>query len=175
MNPLRASWLVAAISLLLVTSSHADDRATVEFKDRDGNAVGSGTLREGPAGVLLRLKLDGLGAGWKAIHVHRTGTCHDHGEGFQASGPHLDPDDREHGLLNADGPELGDLPNIYSHDGVVRAEIFIHGARLDDSERGLLRSGGTALVIHENPDDHRSQPIGGAGARIACGVIGRER
>ena len=28
------------------------------------------------------------------------------------------------------------------------------------------------LVIHENRDDHASQPIGGAGGRFFCGVIG---
>jgi Cu-Zn family superoxide dismutase len=27
-------------------------------------------------------------------------------------------------------------------------------------------------VIHENRDDHASQPIGGAGGRFFCGVIG---
>jgi Cu-Zn family superoxide dismutase len=26
-------------------------------------------------------------------------------------------------------------------------------------------------VIHANPDDHMAQPIGGAGARVACGEI----
>ena len=36
---------------------------------------------------------------------------------------------------------------------------------------GLKDADGSALVIHANPDDHMSQPIGGAGARIACGVI----
>ncbi len=30
---------------------------------------------------------------------------------------------------------------------------------------------GIALVIHEDRDDHLTQPIGGAGARVACGVI----
>ncbi|MBS1134014.1 MAG: superoxide dismutase, Cu-Zn family, partial [Burkholderiaceae bacterium] len=28
-----------------------------------------------------------------------------------------------------------------------------------------------AIVIHESPDDYRSQPAGNSGARIACGVI----
>ncbi|HBJ40113.1 MAG TPA: hypothetical protein DDZ20_04910 [Hyphomonas sp.] len=30
---------------------------------------------------------------------------------------------------------------------------------------------GSALIIHEAEDDHMTQPIGGAGARVACGVI----
>lgn len=32
---------------------------------------------------------------------------------------------------------------------------------------------GSAFIIHEKPDDHVSQPNGGAGARIACGIIMR--
>ena len=30
---------------------------------------------------------------------------------------------------------------------------------------------GKAVIIHENPDDYRSQPAGNAGRRLACGVI----
>ena len=35
----------------------------------------------------------------------------------------------------------------------------------------LLDEDGSAVIIHEHPDDHLTQPIGGAGGRIACGVI----
>ena len=35
----------------------------------------------------------------------------------------------------------------------------------------LLDADGSAVIIHELPDDHRTQPIGGAGGRIACGII----
>ena len=30
---------------------------------------------------------------------------------------------------------------------------------------------GKSIVIHQNPDDYRSQPAGNAGKRLACGVI----
>jgi len=35
----------------------------------------------------------------------------------------------------------------------------------------LLDGDGSAVIIHEHPDDHMSQPIGGAGGRIGCGII----
>ena len=35
----------------------------------------------------------------------------------------------------------------------------------------ILDADGSALIIHASPDDHSSQPIGGAGARIACAPI----
>jgi Cu-Zn family superoxide dismutase len=30
---------------------------------------------------------------------------------------------------------------------------------------------GKAVMIHQNPDDYRTQPAGDAGKRLACGVI----
>jgi Cu-Zn family superoxide dismutase len=35
----------------------------------------------------------------------------------------------------------------------------------------LLDADGAALVVHEGADDHKSDPAGNAGKRIACGVI----
>jgi len=43
-----------------------------------------------------------------------------------------------------------------------------------DSVAGTARrldADGSALWIHASPDDHTSQPIGGAGARVACAAI----
>jgi len=36
-----------------------------------------------------------------------------------------------------------------------------------------LDGGGTSLVVHERPDDMRTDPAGNSGRRIACGVIER--
>jgi Cu-Zn family superoxide dismutase len=30
---------------------------------------------------------------------------------------------------------------------------------------------GKAVIIHESPDDYRSQPAGNAGKRLGCGII----
>ncbi len=149
---------------------------TVEsrFIDNEGNVTGRATLRQGPHGVLVRIELEGLAPGPKAIHLHRTGTCGDHSEGFKASGSHVNPEQREHGLLNPDGPGAGDFPNFHVHEsGYAWAEFFNARVSLDGSTgEHLLDRDGSALVIHEGPDDHMTQPIGGAGARIACAVFG---
>jgi Cu-Zn family superoxide dismutase len=36
---------------------------------------------------------------------------------------------------------------------------------------GLKDADGSALVIHAAADDQTTQPIGGAGERVACAVI----
>lgn len=144
-----------------------------EFINNQGEPVGAVTLVQGPHGVLVNIELDGLPSGAKAIHIHQTGTCDDHAQGFKASGGHVNPDQRQHGLLNPDGPGAGDFPNFYVHDnGYAWAEFFNARISLDGSTGvNLLDDNGSAIVIHENVDDYRTQPIGGAGARIACAVI----
>jgi superoxide dismutase, Cu-Zn family len=164
---------LGVIALAAMAEEGNGPTASVEFIDNDGEVVGQGTIKQGSAAVLINFSIDGLDEGWKAIHIHSVGTCEDHEEGFQASGGHLNPDDSAHGFLNPDGPDAGDLPNFYVHsDGGAKVEMFNERASLDGSIGGnMLGEEGTALVIHENPDDHMSQPIGGAGDRIACGVV----
>jgi len=179
---MRTVFLIATslmvTGLVLPGSAQANDSgqpmgAEAVFVDRAGNELGRAELTQGPNGTLVDLHLDGLPAGMKAIHIHAVGTCADHGEGFQASTGHLNPDDRQHGLMNPDGPDAGDFPNFYVHeDGRARAQMFNPRASLDGSTGArILDHDGAALVIHENPDDHLAQPIGGAGKRVACGVI----
>lgn len=150
------------------------ERATVAFIDRAGNDIGNGVLIESPHGVLIDLDLHGLPPGRRAIHIHAIGTCEDPDDGFVASGGHFNPEGRAHGLMNPEGPDHGDLPNIIvREDGTVQVELFSHLVSLRGApgRPALLDYDGAALVIHENRDDHYSQPIGGAGPRIACGVI----
>ncbi|QIT57261.1 superoxide dismutase family protein [Aquisalimonas sp. 2447] len=169
--------LIGLTAVAFPLASMADEgmspAASVEFVDNEGEVVGQGSIEQGTAGVLINFSIDGLDEGWKAIHIHSVGTCDDPEEGFQASGGHLNPDDSKHGYLNPEGPDAGDLPNFYVHgDGTAMVEMFNERASLDGSVGGnMLDDDGSALVIHENPDDHMTQPIGGAGARVACGVV----
>lgn len=171
-----AALTLAAVVGLSASMAQADDHgkaAVANIHNNDGDAIGEVHLRQGPNGVLLSLELDGLPEGMKAIHIHQNGDCSDPGEGFMASGGHLNPDERKHGLMNPEGPDAADLPNFYVHeDGFARAEFFNARVSLDGSMGAqVLDESGAALVIHESSDDHASQPIGGAGARLACGVI----
>ena len=143
--------------------------AKAQLKDRDGNVVGNAMLTETPAGVLLNVRLAGLPPGPHAFHIHATGTCE---PPFKSAGGHLSEPDTAHGYLSANGPHLGDMPNIHMpQNGELQLEIMTPVTNMDSQ---LFDADGAALVIHEGADDYRSQPAGAAGERIACGVIERQ-
>lgn len=170
--------LLAATGLV-AGAAQADDHlgATANFVNKDSESVGTAVLTESPHGVLINLDLHGLPPGPKAIHIHTVGTCDDPDGGFVASKGHLNPTGKEHGLMNPAGPDNGDLPNlIVLEDGSVEVEMFTPYASIRGAEGrpAMLDYDGAAFVIHVNRDDHITQPIGGAGPRIACGVIKAE-
>lgn len=138
-----------------------------------GARVGRAVLTQGSSGLLIRIEAEGLSPGWHGVHIHATGQCD---APFTSAGGHVNHGDPmpPHGLLNAGGPDDGDLPNIFADaQGRVNAEVFTTRARIASEGPGqwLWDADGSALVIHANMDDQTSQPIGGAGARVACGVM----
>lgn len=138
----------------------------------DGSEIGQAQITQGSTGVLIRIEATGLTPGWHGAHLHKVGDCSS--SDFTSSGGHINPTGASHGLLNPNGPDAADLPNLFVHeDGSLNAEVFTPTVAL--SEEGglpiLIDEDGSALVIHANGDDGTTQPIGGAGARVACGVI----
>ena len=138
-----------------------------------GAEIGKATLTQGATGLLIKVEATGLTPGWHGIHIHATGQC---AAPFTSAGAHINHTDPKtpHGLLNAQGPDDGDLPNLYAAaDGSAHGEFFTTQARISQDGPGqwLWDADGSALVIHANPDDHDSQPIGGAGDRVACAVL----
>ncbi|KQV63998.1 superoxide dismutase family protein [Rhizobium sp. Root1220] len=144
--------------------------ATAEFVGKDGKEGGRATLTAAASGgVLIEVEVSGLPANkWVAFHVHETGKC-DAATHHESAGKHFNPTSAEHGVLSANGPHAGDMPNQYvGQDGILRAQVFDGMVSLDGKEDGVR---GRALMIHANSDDYRSQPTGDAGERLACGVI----
>jgi Cu-Zn family superoxide dismutase len=136
--------------------------------------LGTVTVTDAPSGVLLRVEATGLTPGWHAIHFHEKGTCSD--AGFKASGAHVHAGKAApvHGLLNPARKDNGDLPNFFvAADGTAKAEMFstLVSMKGGAGRLALADADGSAVVVHANADDYRTQPIGGAGDRIGCAVI----
>lgn len=161
----------AAPSLTEGLAAAPDARATL--LGGDGAAVGEALFWAGPQGIVIRLAAEGLTPGYHGMHVHAVGAC-EAGDGFASAGAHTGAAAGPHGLLNPDGPHAGNLPNlVVSPSGRAATEIYTTLATMDDGPAGLFDADGAALIIHAEPDDHVSQPIGGSGARAACGVVTR--
>jgi Cu-Zn family superoxide dismutase len=174
---IRTLATAAAAALLATASAQqaipAPMAKAYSIVGETGGNVGTVELTQGPRGVLMRIALrpGTLSPGWHGLHLHAVGDCSDTGT-FKRSGGHVGKIEGGHGLLNPDGPEAGDLPNIYAFaDGSARAEVFTGLVTLAQGQPRLLDNDGSALIIHERPDDQVSQPIGGAGGRVACAVI----
>ena len=170
----KLGWTLMG-TVLLAGSSMAVEMppvATAQFIDPEGEGIGEARLWQGPHGVLIQVDLAGLSPGKHAIHLHAVGACE---PDFGASKGHINIWGAKHGLLNPEGPDNGDLPNIYaSETGTVRAELYTTAVYVDaeiDGAAPLLDEDGSALVVHAKGDDHMTQPIGGAGGRVGCGVI----
>lgn len=173
---LAASTTLAAQAALAQTAPEAPAAASPQtyespIQNGKGEPIGKIVIRDGASSLVMRVTIQpgGLPPGWHGIHFHAVGDCSDT-EKFERSKAHVNHDQSKHGLLNAEGPDEGDLPNVFANaDGSVNAEV---SSETPLTGEGALKDGdGSALIIHANEDDHTSQPIGGAGARIACAVI----
>ena len=142
------------------------------MRDRDGQELGEVQFWGAPTGVLVRAAVQGISPGYHGMHLHAAGACEPQ-TGFTTSGGHVMGGARhEHGFLNAKGAHEGDMPNIFVPEaGFAVMETFVPGVTLGAGPGGLGDADGAAVIIHDAPDDHTSQPIGGAGARIACGAV----
>ena len=153
------------------TTLRADTGAAMaQLVEPGGSEIGKATFEQTPTGVLMYVEVTGLAPGAHGIHLHRVGACT---PDFTAAGGHINPDGVAHGLRNPEGPDDGDLPLLYAGaDGSARAEFFTPRVTVSGGEApALLDEDGSAVVVHAHPDDQHTQPIGGAGGRVACGVV----
>lgn len=96
------------------------------------------------------------------FHIHEFGNCQtgDPENPFQTAGGHWNPTNQPH------GNHAGDFPVLFSNQG--RASMCFFTSAFQPEQ--VI---GKAIIIHQNPDDYRTQPAGNAGKRLACGVIQR--
>ena len=103
------------------------------------------------------------------VHLHAVGDCS--AADFSSAGGHLNPQNNSHGSENQQGAHLGDLPNATVGPNGVGAVSDVLRGEAAQVLGWIFDADGTAVVVHEGPDDYRTDPAGSAGARVACGVL----
>ena len=102
------------------------------------------------------------------FHVHETGDCSDPANG--SAGTHFNPGGGTHGGPDGASRHAGDMPNLHA-DASGNATVDVHLSGVGLGTHDAMDLVGRAVVIHEGKDDYATQPSGGSGKPIACGVI----
>jgi Cu-Zn family superoxide dismutase len=170
-----AAMAIAAASYGATRAHAADPTAAINKVSADGigEAIGSATVSMSPGGAVFQVDVKGLPPGAHGMHVHDGGAC---GPGpvngtVVAAGAAVGHWDSGH-TGKHEGPmgagHSGDLPVLdVAADGSAKVSLTAPHIKDLDAVRGH------ALVIHAGGDNYSDQPapLGGGGARIACGVL----
>lgn len=150
-------------------SASSDKQARADFESRSGSSVtGYSTFVERGDKVIVTTKVSGLQPNSQhGYHVHEKGDCSS--PDAMSAGGHFNPDNHPHGDPGQQVRHAGAMKNLVADGkGEVSVVQEVDLIRVDNGKYGILDR---ALVIHTNPDDYVSQPVGNAGGRIACGLI----
>src|ERR1700730_2332896 len=136
-----------------------------------GPAIGTVTFEDTKWGLLIIPDLSGLPPGVHGFHIHEKAACGpaEH-EGKMAAGcaagGHSAPQHTGRALSpHCRGVYQGDLPTLVVHaDGKATLPVLAPRLTVKDVR-------GHSVMIHEGADNYSDQPapLGGGGARIACG------
>ena len=167
-------FLLAASLFAAAGAAHAAERVIqMDLVDADGKAAWIGEIKaqDTAYGLVLTPQLRGLPPGLHGFHLHENPSCAPKDKdgtpvAALGAGGHWDPDKSgKHDSPGGDG-HRGDLPALYV-DAEGSASQPVLAPRLKAADLS-----GRALMVHAGGDNHADHPapLGGGGARIACGV-----
>jgi Cu-Zn family superoxide dismutase len=140
--------------------------ATATLQGEDPGVTGTVTITEEAGGVRIVADVSGAKDGQHGFHFHENGQC-EHTDHFKSAGGHFNPAGTEHACPPTDPRHAGDLGNIEVSGGKGHLELSSTTLSLDGPNTVV----GKALILHTGTDDCKTQPTGGSGDRLACGVV----
>ncbi len=147
---------------------HAGPTRAIAVMHGLGNNHVHGTVKftQQGDGIEVHIHLAGLAPGEHAFHIHEFGDCSS-ANGLSAGG-HFNPEGHKHGHRTQGPRHVGDLGNIMADEQGNVDKTFTDRVIKLHGPHSIL---GRSVIVHEKPDDY-SQPVGNAGGRVACGVVG---
>jgi superoxide dismutase, Cu-Zn family len=145
-----------------------DQMVAVIHPLQDSGVKGTISFTRIDDGVRVQAEVSGLDANSRhGFHLHQYGACTS--DDGMAAGGHYNPHSQPHAGPMDEQRHMGDLGNLESDENGK--------AVLDYTDAVISMSGwdtilGRGVIVHERRDDLVSQPVGDAGGRIGCGVIG---
>ncbi len=141
------------------------NKAMAVIKPAQGfNVNGKVVFTQVTDGVKVFVNLKNVPAGSHGFHIHEYGTC---SGDFKGAGGHYNPFDKPHGKPGPNS-HVGDLGNLKADKSGKVYKSFTMASLSFEGVSSILHK---SVIIHEKPDDFKTQPTGDAGKRIACGVI----
>ncbi len=146
---LLASLAGASASALATAPGKPAGTVDVALIGAKGESIGTASLEQTAAGVLITVSASGISQGEHAFHIHEKGLC-DAAGGFASAGGHFAPGGTAHGYRDAKGHHAGDMPNLFAGaDGKLQAQALNSAVTLGEAGKGaLFDADGSALVIH---------------------------
>lgn len=167
--------MVLCLTIVLFTAACATGQSEPAVKEgiavmhpASGSSV-KGVVRftEQGSSVKVTADLEGLPPNTShGFHIHEFGDCS--AADASSAGSHYDPaGTKHHGKPNEKGVHAGDMGNLSADaEGKSHYEVTLQGISLEGTP--IL---GRGVIVHEKADDF-GQPVGNAGGRVSCGVIG---
>jgi superoxide dismutase, Cu-Zn family len=158
---------VALVGCSHKTETQASKGIAIMTPTEGSKVTGTVSFDRSGKGVRITANIEGLSPGPHGFHIHEFGDCSS--PDAASAGGHFNPTDMPHAAPQADKRHAGDLGNIEADkNGHARLEVSDSMLTLEGPNSIIGRS----VIVHAQADDYKTQPTGGAGKRVACGVIG---
>jgi Cu-Zn family superoxide dismutase len=173
---------LSALAAAMLAPPASAEELTVDiyevFNEAVGEQIGTIRLADGDSGLVIEAHLEGLSAGPHGFHLHQNDSCepapNKDGQptAALAAGGHYDPQSTGKHLGPGGGGHKGDLPVLMVLPDEAQGSAPFQRVMVAP-QLTLADARGRALVIHAAGDNFRDEPkpLGGGGARVACGVV----
>lgn len=151
----------------MVNSEVINKAVCIVYPTEGNSAHGIITFTKAKDGIKVAADIEGLKPGEHGFHIHEYGDCSSK-DGMSAGG-HFNPDNMPHAGPMVKMRHEGDMGNITAD---ANGKVHFEWTDSHLSFEGKHSIIGRGVIIHTAMDDLKSQPVGNAGARVGCGVIG---